>query len=181
MLFLANGGDSGKFVFPVIGYRYFSYNKPLAIIDFYGSEVKSDMSWGNPIQADELIAGYIAETEIKGHLLLLGILDGSYIGLPSDAWYFFDLLFYTGSADVNNSSFESKGRIAAGMEVSAGLKYSYRISRSSGLTGRFGFRYLAHKVAFAEKIGEDEKGEKYRGSYIEEQWYGPFVSISMFF
>lgn len=172
----------GKKMMSGIGYRYFSFNKPQAITEFYGTEKEDkDSSFGSMVQADELISGKIADTEIEGHLLLIGIWDTSYMGFPSDSLFFYDGLFYIGSADVKSDDYEAKGRLALGCELSLGLKYSFKFSETSGISMRLGYRYLQHSVTYAEETGEDENGIIWKGSYIVEEWHGPFFGLSWYF
>ena len=178
-LFLLRAGKGKNAILPGIGYRYIAYEKPIAIIDFYGSE-KDDSGFAT-VEADEIISGTIQDAQIKGHHLVIGVWDGSYIGLVSDSYYFFDFLFYIGSADIEGDTFKTTGRISAGWEFSLGLKYSHNFSDRVGLNARLGLRYLHHKLAFAEDVGQDAQGTIWRGAYIEEKWFGPFLGVTLTF
>jgi hypothetical protein len=161
-----------------LGYRFFEYNKPQAIVDFYGT--KEDSPFG-AVRADSLISGKIEDTEIKGHHLLIGLWDKSSLGLPTDSPYFFDFLFYFGRADARSLTEKIENKIGGGIEASIGLKHSIRLSGTSMLTVRLGYRLLYHKVAIADERGEDERGKIYRGIFTFDAWHGPFFSLIWLF
>ncbi len=162
------------------GYRYLSYRKPLAFIDFQGTE-QEDESCINVIQADTVLSGRIDDTTIKGHSLVIGVWDKSYIGMPTYGRYFLDCLFYIGSVDVESRQDIMKGKIAMGAEGSFGGKLVYRFTRRAGLSMRLGFRVLYNRVAIAEKTGQDRRRDIWTGIQALDMWYGPFFAANLYF
>lgn len=164
-----------------LGYRYFCYNKPQAIVTFYGDEEDTGTYMGMGVTPIELISGKIVEAKIEGHLLLLGIWDTTVLGMDANSNWFFDFLFYVGSANISADGYSSKGRIALGWEGSLGLKHTWHWSEHTRLTVRIGARVLQHKTAYAERTGMDENRSIYTGAYIEELFYGPFMDVTASF
>jgi hypothetical protein len=161
-----------------IGLRYISYNKPEATSRFVAGGPGDGLTTGG-----DLVAGEILETTYRGYYLLFGILDKSYLGIPTEMPAFFDALFYLGVATAKNDVLEDHDGFGGGVEASLGLKHSYRFLGDRGkLTLRAGYRVLYNKIGNSQKEGTDEHGnEVFRVTETIDTWHGPFAGLTLSF
>jgi hypothetical protein len=165
---------------PGVGLRYISYNKPEATSIFRDNGTVVD----GMVQGD-LISGQVMETKFKGYYLAFGILDKSTIGMPTESLFFYDALFYVGTAYAENAKIGKAGGntgIGGGFEGDVGIKYSYPFTKSSGITGRLGYRVLYNKMSEYDEKGTDASGNDiWRETTTVDVWHGPFVGVILFF
>jgi hypothetical protein len=160
-----------------VGYRYLRYNKPQAMIDFYGHEVNDKDRPEGTVEADEVIAGRFLDTEMTGHYLLLGAWDRTHVGLPPDGWLLYEADVFLGSESVDNGEDRLSGRIGMGLEAALGAQYTLEFFSTGRCTARFGYRLLYAVNSVAEEKGEDENGTRYTGTIARDLWHGPFVGL----
>jgi len=129
-----------------LGFRYISYNKPETSSLFAATGEKQGV-----MTSGELLSGEVAETDFKGYYLAFGGWDQSFIGIPGDSLLFIDLLGYFGVVFAENDIVGKDDGIGGGIEGSIGIKYSYRFSDTSALTGRLGYRALYNKMGTSLK------------------------------
>ena len=158
-----------------IGYRYLSYSKPEAVIDFYGTDVESD-GFGM-VQADSIISGQILDTKIQCHSLLLGIGSKN----RGTSGLFFNCFLFIESVNIECDILKLKNMFGAGLEGSIGLKRNFRILNLFKLGSQIGYRILYNKIAVGKEIDVDEHGTIYRGTLTYDTWRGPYIGLSWIF
>jgi hypothetical protein len=161
------------------GYRYLKYNKPQAVVDFYGTEVK-DSNWG-AVELEHVIGGRFLDTEMTGHYFLAGMWDRSFVGLPSPGWGFFEFAAFVGSETIDNGVDRIAHKPGVGLEGALGIKCSQTWFDAVHVAARLGYRALYAKSYIAEDNGKDRNGRRYTGSIAEDLWHGPFVGLTVGF
>lgn len=156
------------------GFRYLDYKKPETTSRFHVTSTDdSGMSSGN------LLSGTVLDTEFKSYNLIFGIWDPSYIGIPTNSYFFYDVAAFIGFANIKNEIVNQSDAWSGGLEGNLGLKYSVNLTKNVGLTARFGVRFLYCKMTGQEKI--DETKEEFIVTETMDYWYGPFASLNIFF
>lgn len=173
-MYLIDGGD----ILGGVGLRYISYNKPEATSLFVANGPTDGL-----LTEGDLVSGEILETTYRGYYLTFGMVDKSYLGIPTDMPWFFDILFYLGVGTAKNEVLEDNDGFGGGVEGSLGFKHSYSFLGDRGkLTIRAGYRVLYNKISNSQKEGKDKHGnEVFRVTETIDTWHGPFAGLTLSF
>ena len=172
MWLLLNGDGSGVATL-TIGFRYISYNKPAAIITFYGYERD------NKIEVTSLISAEIENVNIKGKYFTFGMIDnasamGNRVNRFSFSW-----VAYLGNTGIESSNNTFKPKFSAGIEGEVSINKVFRLKKRLYIIANLGYRSTYLKATPGEKIGVDENGTIYKGLSTYDKWSGPFIRVNI--
>ena len=160
-----------------IGFRYLNYEKPETTSLFLADGATEGL-----LTEGTLLEGEVVNTKFEGYYVVLGAWDKSYLGLPTDNWWFIDVLGFVGAVKMENEIIGSSMGLGGGAEGSIGAKFSYNFSRNTGVTARLGYRVLYNKMGTSDKDSTDSNGnEIFRVTETIDTWHGPFLQLKGFF
>lgn len=163
------------------GYRYINYNKPQALIKFYGKS-NNDSSFGT-VEATELISAQIEQATLVGQYLLF------YLNIKNDIYreelnyngVFAHFMVGLGNAYVKGETSRISNKMGATLDCSLGKCFYIRIKDNPFFTLKIGYKFLLNKINVAEELGKDNHGDIFYGTYSTERWHGPFFAGGIMF